>query len=931
MCPKKRVHVIACGVLAIDLRTAARDCGLEISEDYLPGGLHEHPDELRRRLQEAIDKASDPARYDLVAVGYGLCGRGSAGIHARGVPLAFPRVHDCISLFLGSDAEYKRQFAQYPGTYYISAGWHEEKVEPKSQDRKGEQGARPELDLATLAEKYGEENAREIIAFHDSWKRNYQRAAFIDTGTPGREKYAAYSQAMAEEFGWKYEALPGDLSLLKKVLTAQQTTDDVLVVPPGYVTVYDPREGGLAALPPREQAREDEEPEKAAAVAAEAPKEEARRTHYGLGIDAGGTYTDAVIYDFHERTVIDKAKALTTKWDFTIGIAGALDQIDPALLKRVGLVSVSTTLATNAIVEGHGQKVGLLVFPPYGKFVDSDIAHHPKAVLSGKLDITGEELAPIDEDEVRRVCQELAAKSDIGAFAVSGFASTVNPKHELEVKRIAREATGLSVTCGHELSGMLDFRTRALTAVLNARIIPRLERFLRETGLALERRGIDAPIMVVKGDGSLMSAETARERPVETAYSGPAASVAGARYLTGEKAATVVDMGGTTTDTAMLKDGAVTVCEDGSQIGQWHTHVRALDMRTIGLGGDSLLTLEKRELSVGPARVAPVAWAGASSEGTPQALDYLERHLDDFAASTKGMDILTIPGAGSGVAPTEQESAILSVLRKRPHSVAELAAKTGVGHWRLLRLERLEEHHLVQRCGLTPTDLLHVSGGFRRWDVEAARRLCDLFARLAGHDADFFIEVVMERIVRQLAIEVLKKQLDEAVHPDLLGDCDACNALLENAFSGGSDRFAVTIKLGHPIIGIGAPVHYFLPRSAQLLGAEVVFPPHADVANAVGAITSNVVIQRTVHIRPDDLGRYAVEGLTGAPHFAKLVEAHGFAVKELTRIVREAAGRAGTSETRVDLHTHDRLSTDANGTEVFIERVLAGHLSGRPD
>lgn len=928
---KRRVHVIACGVLAIDMKRAARTCGLEISEDYLPGGLHERPAELHRRLQESIDHASAAGGCDFIAVGYGLCGRGTVGIEARDVPLAIPRVHDCIALFLGSDAAYRREFVRFPGTYYISAGWHEEKIQPKSQEEGGVGAKRPDAEFKELVEKHGRANAEAIRAFLDSWKRNYQRAAFIDTGAPGREHYASFAKAMAEEFDWIYEEIPGDLALLEKILTATRSTDEVLVVAPGSVTAYDSREGRLAAFPRRQGADAREPLAESEIIELAQTDVSPPHTHFGLGIDAGGTYTDAVIYDFPGDVVLAKAKAPTTRWDFTIGIEHALDQLPDDALRRVGLVSVSTTLATNAIVEGRGQTVGLLVLPPYGLFDDDDIPHTPKATLSGMLEITGEEREPLDEDEIRRAARELADRKGVGAFAVSGFAGTVNPQHELTVKRIVTEETGLPVTCGHELSGMLNFRTRALTAVLNASIIGHLARFLREAEEALGRRGIDAPVMVVKGDGSLMSAETARERPVETAYSGPAASVAGARHLTREKDATVVDIGGTTTDTAALKGGVVRTCEDGSRIGGWKTHVHALDMRTVGLGGDSLLSLVKRELTVGPARVAPVAWMGGECADGKEALRYLERNVDDFSADTAGMAVYVATGDGGSFGATEQEQEILARLAERPHGLSELASRTSAGHWKLLRIGRLEDHHLVQRCGLTPTDLLHVSGEFTRWDVEAARRMCALFAKIAGQSIESFIERVMERVVRSLAMELLKKQIDGEVDPKVMDDCQACGVLMENVFRGGAPDVDVRIQLRHPVIGIGAPVHFFLPRAAAALNAEVIFPRHADVANAIGAITSLVVITRKVHIRPDELGNYAVEGLPGAPAFSKLTEADAFARTQLARGVRDEARHAGTAETGVTIETNDRISADTAGSEIFIERVLTGTLKGRPD
>lgn len=118
-----RVHVLACGVLAADLRVLAGRLPARLTLDLLPGKLHNTPHDLRRRLQERIDAVSAAGGADAIAIAYGICGRGTVGLAARAVPLWIPRVHDCIALFLGSDAAYREQVARYPGTYYVSAGW----------------------------------------------------------------------------------------------------------------------------------------------------------------------------------------------------------------------------------------------------------------------------------------------------------------------------------------------------------------------------------------------------------------------------------------------------------------------------------------------------------------------------------------------------------------------------------------------------------------------------------------------------------------------------------------------------------------------------------------------------------------------------------------------------------------------------------------
>ncbi len=932
----KRVHVIACGVLAVDLQAAAQRVGIDVSLEFLPGGLHRTPMELRQRLQERIDAASRQLRADMIAIGYGVCGLGTAGLHARNLPLALPRVNDCIALFLGSDKAYREQFAKCPGTYYISAGWVEENARPISAGGEGTAALSPsemESEFERLVAKHGRENAEAIRHFLTSWQRNYQRAAFIDTGAgDAKRRYADIAADMAQQFGWRYEELTGTDDLLVKLVKQRTSDDDILIVQPHHVTVYDAVTKRLeaagvweaSAAAERRQVLHFDEPVDDGAPAA-------RPVRLGLGIDAGGTYTDAVLYDFAERRVLGKAKALTTGWDLGIGIDEALGRLDADTLRQVDMVAVSTTLATTAIVEGLGQKVALLIMPPYGLFEPPDITHRPIAVIAGRLEIDGTQLAPIDADEVRRVAREMVDKQEVGAFAVTGYASHNNPAHELAVKEIIREETGLSVTCGHDVSEGLNYRVRAATAALNARIIPRLEALLDEVRDSLAARDIDAPQMVVRSDGSLMSAGIARQKPIETILSGPAASVAGAGYLTGLEDAIVVDVGGTTTDTAALEGGIVRTCDDGASVGGWRTHVKALDMRTLGLGGDSHIVLARRKLHVGPRRVAPVSWLLARHGGGIEALDWIERHIDYFSHSTRGADMLALQEHAHGLTLTDDEQRLVDLLRRRPHCAQELASLTGCHTWEFLRAGRLESSYLVVRSALTPTDLLHVTGALGLWDAGAAERMCAVFARLADEQAESFAARGLERFVRMLATELLKKQMDGEVDPDTLDSSPPAEALIENALSGGSDAYQVRIRLKRPIIGIGTPVHCFLPAAAKLLETEAVIPPDADVANAIGAITSNVCIRKRVRLAPNDQGHYGLCGVADSPWFVSFDEAHEYAVAHLTRAVRTQARQAGTSESAVEIVVDDRVADLADGGQVFLGRTLEAHLTGRPD
>ncbi|SDO55346.1 DUF1638 domain-containing protein [Desulforhopalus singaporensis] len=924
------VYFIGCGVLGPDVIHVADELGLHVKRKMLPGGLHNYPGELRSRLQQAIDEVAAEPDCSRIVIGYGLCGRGTVGIAAPGVELVFPKVHDCIALFLGSDRAYKEQFAKFPGTFYLSAGWYREKKRPgedgKEQVWIGDQA----MGCGEITRKYGEKSGKEIIDFFSTWQKNYQRAAFIDTGTPGGAHYREHARAMAEKYGWRYEEITGSLALIKRLLTQQESDDQILVVPPGYVTIYSPIANGLSASTPSSANDSPDRPR--LVVFDELVTGDEPQPRYGLGIDAGGTYTDAAIYDFAQNSIQSKNKSLTTKWNFSLGIDGALGGLDQSVFDKIEMVAVSTTLATNAIVEGEGQQPGLLIMPGPGGIPENLLSHSPKAVISGRISISGKERAPIDPEEVIRAARTMIEHHGVTAFAVSGFGGSVNPAHELEVKKILRQETGMVVCCGHEFSDLLNFAVRAQTAVLNARIIPRMIKFFGELEEVLERRNINAPVMVVKGDGTLMSAAMTWERPVETILSGPAASVAGARLLTGLDEAMVVDIGGTTTDTADLAEGLVEVCETGARVGGFATHVKALDMRTIGLGGDSHIQWQKNQLQLGPRRVAPAVWADLqSAAGLDKALRFLEEKLAVTETLLYSQTFFIAMEGEFPFAPSREEQKIYDLLRQRPHCLDELAIKLDLISSRFLNTARLEECGLVQRCGLTPTDLLQVSGRFTRWESTAAERLVNIFSVLTQTTPEQFIGQVFAKFEKDLARELLAKQLSHDVDVDFLNGDKLANHLIESILTGSNRRYKVRFSLEQPIVGIGAPVHYFLPNAGKMLGAEVVIPEDADVANALGAITSNVVIRQQLLIRPDQLGGFNLQGVSGGKRFKSIDEAEAWGVGYLKNEVREQARNAGTSNSVVSIEISDKVVQAGGGTPIFLERRLAAKLVGRPD
>jgi N-methylhydantoinase A/oxoprolinase/acetone carboxylase beta subunit len=381
----------------------------------------------------------------------------------------------------------------------------------------------------------------------------------------------------------------------------------------------------------------------------------------------------------------------------------------------------------------------------------------------------------------------------------------------------------------------------------------------------------------------------------------------------------------------MIRDGQVRVCDSGSHVGGKKTHVKALRIRTVGLGGDSYIAWNKGGFEIGPQRVAPMAWLGLHGPGAKEALDFLMRRVDDYKGSTNKMQILIQQGRHDGLRLTAREADIVRLLKERPFSLQELAERTGLSHWSFVPVARLEEHFMVQRCGLTPTDLLNGRGGIALWDKQTSTRMCEIFSAITGMKPDEMIEALLEEMVKKLALEVLKRQLDEETDPDRLEDCEVCRVLIRNMLGSGNRDYSVRLRMRRPVIGIGAPVHLFLPRAASLLGAEAILPEHADVANAVGAVTSQVKVSRQVKIRPSQAGGFLIEGLPGAKRFLDFEEATAHAEEGLTRMVREIAQASGTTETSVEIDVDDHIHTTANGGQIFVRRTLSAELAGEPD
>jgi N-methylhydantoinase A/oxoprolinase/acetone carboxylase beta subunit len=942
-----KLKVIACGVFEPELTELAANAPGEVHLHFLDAGLHSTPGLLRDQLQAEID-ATVGKGFSAIIVAYGLCGRGTSGLVARDCPVVLPRVHDCMTLFLGSREEYRRQFSRHPGTFYITPGWYEKKISlgGRAEEGKGGDGesARQDSRFAELARKFGERNAADIIRFFDSWKRNYTRAAFIDTGVGDRERYAQYAREMAAQFGWTYEHLRGDTSLFRALLSGQWEDERLCVLQPGQRSSLtgDERIFAPIDLVASEESsaavQEPAAPEASPLRVAPRPRvrvtagavgtsstEASDGVTIGLGIDAGGTYTDCVLYDLTANRLLAKAKALTTHHDLMLGIEAALDRLEIAQPGRIRLVALSSTLATNSIVEGKGGHPGALIMSATPGS-NAGITWPTQRVLRGKMGIDGTEIEPPDPEEVRQAVRELIA-AGVDAFAISGYASVKNPAHELLVRQIVAEECDLPVVCGHELSSRLNYVNRANTAILNARLLPVVRRLLDAVQACLDRRGIHATLMVVKGDGSLVNRKTALERPVETVLSGPAASVSGARHLTGLRDAIVLDMGGTTTDTAIVEDGLVRISPEGARVGGWHTSVEAADIATVGLGGDSYLSFTPdRKLLVGPRRVIPLAYLCHQHPAAREQLLALDPEAIPERGTPEELDFFVLQRPDWEGPLDERERRLVEALADGPLSRSEVARRVGATAGHLVRPRRLESLGVIMRSALTPTDLLHVTGEFAAWDARAAEHALWVFSSLYGLPPEEMIDAIFHRIVERLAAQVLAREC-----PDLSDEPDEWPTVLHTLFRPRpGQKLEVALRYDRPIVAIGAPVRPFFPTVGEYLGAQVIIPEHAEVANAIGAVASEVVVREQATVRPGEIANYVVHSRAGRSEHENLKEAVEAAKQQAGTLARERARRSGTSAEDVRYRVNERRAYSSAGDEVLIEVQVEATVSGRP-
>jgi N-methylhydantoinase A/oxoprolinase/acetone carboxylase beta subunit len=631
---------------------------------------------------------------------------------------------------------------------------------------------------------------------------------------------------------------------------------------------------------------------------------------YVVGIDTGGTYTDGVLMDYRSRKIVSISKTLTTRENLADGITQALEDLHIDDAAAIRLVGISSTLATNSIAERKIRKAGLLLIG-YDRDLltaynlESKFPTRTVGYFKGGHTTQGFEKEPLDLAGIQEWVS--CHHEDIDALAVSAYFSPLNPSHEERTLAMIRDLCSLPVVLGHQLTSKLDSIRRATTACLNASLVAIMHEFIEAVRESLVNLGIDAPLMIVKGDGSLFPYTDAVRRPVETILSGPAASAIGGRFLSERRDALVIDVGGTTTDLVLLDDFKTTLSNNGARVGKFETAVKAARIRTVAIGGDSRISFDAAgNVEVGPGRVVPLSRLVSRFAWIEEEVCALNKKAENKKCGT---DIeywfLNSPKKRNQIAAkNSRHQKLIALLEDGPKSLTQILMEMDKYDALQLNAGPLIYGGIIEQAALTPTDLLHAEGKMHTWCVAAARSAvkytCALYEKnpeLIGEEIFNLMDVALSEEV----IAFLGRQGEENELPDRI-DGTWGRWFVKEAIRGCDRYLRVTIAACCPIIGIGAPAGIFAKRIADILHAPFILPDYAPVANAVGAVAGSVIVEKEAIVYSRDNNGvldYVVQVEAENTIFSESEEALDYAEQTAVALARQGAVDAGAVDPQV--------------------------------
>ena len=504
-----------------------------------------------------------------------------------------------------------------------------------------------------------------------------------------------------------------------------------------------------------------------------------------LGLDVGGTFTDAVIIEGHR--VVSSAKRRTTKDNLMQGIGEALDAVLASCdTSNIEQVTLSTTVVTNTIVEEKEQVVDLYVVTGPGRNVD-DIFPVSPIYLQGYTDHRGIVVERTSTDGVRDIARMVQERSGTDLAAVSAKFGVRNPQEELSITEALQKRYN-TISNGSLLSGSLNFPRRTISAYFNSAVTPVFSVFKKNVEDALSVRNIKAPLHILKADGGSLPMEHMVSRPVETAFTGPAATVLGLSALgaIGNAHTVALDIGGTTADISLWKQGKPLMTKNGVSIREYPSAVRSFAVTSVGIGGESVVRIVDGEIMVGPERVGPSAALGGNEPTLGDALIVLgHASYGDVELATQSLqqlaDMLQADGKHG----------------ERENTFGNYGGNTFGDDSE----NTFEDHNSEKQCTHNMSAL------------DIAQLIVEKALETIQHGIDEVVQAENKRPVYVVA---------DIVNPDIFVPAQ--------------------------IVVVGGTAPSLGPSIGEFLNLPVTIPENAAVANAIGAALALSTIELTVHV-----------------------------------------------------------------------------------
>lgn len=651
-----------------------------------------------------------------------------------------------------------------------------------------------------------------------------------------------------------------------------------------------------------------------------------------LGIDTGGTYTDAVIIDHETGEIHAKGKSPTTKEDLSIGITKVIEGLPSDMVAQIDSITLSTTLATNACVEGKGGRAKLMLVGTTAEIL-TRINAEQKYGLKSESVLCIDSYATFDGGSVEIPAWETVYEenkewfSDAEALAISElYAFNTGAVREKSARDYFADVLNVPIVLASEIVNDPNIMERGATALLNARLLTVIEEFVSAVRASVQKEK-QTRMMIMRSDCTLMTVDKTLTTPVETILSGPAASTVGGVELGKRPSSIIVDIGGTTTDISIIKEGNPKLSEGGIRIGGWRTQIKGVFVDTFSLGGDSAFRFEEGGLALSSRRAVPICVA---AQTWPEIKADLERLAagDVWCRDDMHEYLCLVREPEDTSSYTEQEIWLIDILKNGPWRIGHICDSKGL-HRNRIRSERLESEGILIRSTLTPTDMMHVFGDYDLFDTEASRLMAQFFIQkyevfedlsveqFAQHGYDVFCEKLYCGIVRILL---------EDQYPDVFTDLDdQMLTLIEKSWhSNKGGIIDLNFVSDYALIGVGAPTHIFLPRVAEALNAAYVIPDHAEVANAIGAALAKIRVVTKITIGPlleseVQIG-HVVYSSEGRVEFKEIGEAKAYAQKLAAEEAEAEARRRGAQgEITVESGINHKDYVGKDGTKVAID------------